>query len=116
MDVVGRLNGKKCLIRGNHDIFKLEDYTKYFYDVRGVHVMSDMILSHVPLHRESITSRFGTNVHGHLHGNRVMRTNKFHQTTIDPVYYSVCVEQIGFTPISIDDLRKNIASQKAAFE
>ena len=70
--IMHRLNGDKVLIKGNHDIFKLEDYTKYFRDIRGYHVMNGMIFSHVPVHPESL-ARFGCNVHGHLHANRVMK-------------------------------------------
>ena len=33
--------------------------------------MNGMILSHIPIHTESL-GRFGTNIHGHLHANRVM--------------------------------------------
>jgi len=99
------LNGDKVLIRGNHDIFKLEDYTPYFRDLRGYHVMGGMILSHIPVHEESI-GRFGVNVHGHLHSNRVMKDGN-----IDPRYFNVSVEQINFTPIALDDLRQRIKDQ-----
>jgi calcineurin-like phosphoesterase family protein len=46
--VMPRLNGDKVLIRGNHDIYKLKDYSKYFRDVRGYHILDGMILSHIP--------------------------------------------------------------------
>lgn len=96
---VGRLNGRKKLIRGNHDLFKMQDYAPYFDDLCGVYVLADMILSHIPLARECITTRFGTNVHGHLHANSMN----------DPVYFCVSVENIDYTPIELGELRKRIA-------
>ena len=33
-----RLNGDKILIKGNHDIYSLEEYTPFFRDVRAYHV------------------------------------------------------------------------------
>jgi calcineurin-like phosphoesterase family protein len=108
---LGRLNGDKVLIKGNHDIFKLEDYTPYFRDIRGYHVMNGMILSHIPLH-ESNLYRFGTNIHGHTHSNRVMKPNPSrwfpNQLVIDPRYHCVCVEQTDFAPILFEDVIKRI--------
>ena len=123
LDIMSRLNGDKVLIRGNHDIFKLEDYTKYFRDVRGYHVMSGMILSHIPIHEESI-GRFGVNVHGHLHANRVMRkaesTMEFMErgvrSWIDPRYHCVCVEQTDFAPILLEDMIKRIKAEGGTIE
>jgi calcineurin-like phosphoesterase family protein len=100
-----RLNGDKVLIKGNHDIFKLNDYTNHFRDIRGYHVMSGLILSHVPVHADSI-ERFGCNVHGHLHFRRVMLGNR-----IDPRYFNVSVECIDFAPILLEDLKKRILEQ-----
>jgi len=104
--IMERLNGDKVLIRGNHDIFHLEDYTKYFRDVRGYHVMNGMILSHVPIHPESL-ARFGTNIHGHLHANRVMLNEG-----IDARYQNVSVEQLpNYGPILFEDLQKKILAE-----
>lgn len=50
LTIMHRLNGDKVLIKGNHDIFKLGDYTQHFRDIRGYHVMDGMILSHIPVH------------------------------------------------------------------
>jgi calcineurin-like phosphoesterase family protein len=72
LSILDRLHGDKVLIKGNHDIFKLEDYTKYFRDIRAYHVMTGagVILSHIPLHPDS-HGRFGLNIHGHTHEKRV---------------------------------------------
>lgn len=105
LSVLGRLNGDKVLIRGNHDIFKIEEYLTYFRDIRGYHVMNGMILSHIPIHEQQL-ARFGCNIHGHLHSNRVMKDGK-----IDPRYHNVSVEQIDFTPILFEDVCKRIEKE-----
>lgn len=114
LKTLSRLNGDKVLIRGNHDIFKLEDYTEHFRDVRAYHVMNGMILSHVPIHEESL-GRFGVNIHGHLHWKRVMRdwgrrTNGAAQV-IDPRYHCVCVEHTDYAPILFEDVVRRIEDE-----
>lgn len=111
LSILDRLNGDKVLIRGNHDIFKLEDYTKYFRDVRGYHVMNGMILSHIPVH-DSALYRFGVNIHGHTHAYRVMRRDLFgDQLEVDLRYHCVCVEQTDFAPILFEDVVKRITDE-----
>lgn len=95
----GLLKGRKCLIKGNHDIFKLKDYVPYFDDVRAyvVHKHEDrkVILSHIPIHPDSV-GRWGVNVHGHLHANKID----------DPRYICVSMEHIDYTPVVLQDLLK----------
>jgi len=67
--------------------------------------MTGLILSHVPVHADSI-ERFGCNVHGHLHHRRVLIDGK-----IDPRYFNVSVECIDFAPILLEDLRTKILEQ-----
>lgn len=118
LHVLGRLNGDKVLIRGNHDIFKLEDYTTYFRDVRGYDVKNGMILSHIPVHVESL-GRFGVNIHGHLHANRVKKIRgvdvktgeMLYSTEIDPRYHNVCVEMTDFAPISLEEVYERIRNE-----
>ena len=40
---LSRLNGDKVLVKGNHDIFKLDEYTKYFRDVRSYQIMNNIV-------------------------------------------------------------------------
>jgi calcineurin-like phosphoesterase family protein len=117
--VLDRINCKDLvLIKGNHDIFKLEDYLQYFRDVRGYHVMNGLILSHIPVHPESL-ARFGCSIHGHLHANRVMKARGVDAKTgevlygneIDPRYFNVSVEQIDFAPILFEDVLRRICDQ-----
>jgi hypothetical protein len=78
-----------------------------------------MILSHIPVHEASL-GRFGVNIHGHLHSNRVkkargvdVRTGEIlYSNEIDPRYHCVCVEQTpDFAPILFEDILKRIEAE-----
>lgn len=120
---VKRLNGKKRLVRGNHDIFKDNDYREVGFDsLYGVRVFVDkFILSHIPLHPDCITDRFKVNVHGHLHANEVTRkiATKTWAVTgqhdvvdqIDPRYLCVSVEHTDYRPLSFDEVEARIKAR-----
>ena len=118
LKIMSRLNGDKVLIRGNHDIFRDDEYRLYFRELRAYHVMNGMILSHIPVHTDSL-SRFGVNIHGHTHANRVKKARGVDAKTgeilysdeIDPRYWCACVEQTDFAPILFEDALKRIAEQ-----
>lgn len=103
---VGRCNGTKVLIKGNHDRERLNDYAPFFKDIRSCHVLSGLILSHIPIHPSSL-ERFGCNVHGHTHSRKVLKDNG----EIDPRYFNICVEHTNYTPILLEDLRTKIIEQ-----
>lgn len=103
LTILARMNGRKVLIKGNHDTLDIQDYLPYFDDIRGCHQFSGMILTHIPVHEGSL-GRWPINVHGHLHANTVFKTG----TKIpDPRFISVCMEQLdNYTPISLEELKK----------
>lgn len=110
---VSRLNGRKRLVMGNHDIFKNKDYYDAgFEDLHAFRKFDDFACTHIPVHSDSL-GRWGYNVHGHTHANRVRlprgadaKTGQIlYSNKHDLRYVCVCVEQINFTPISIEDLR-----------
>ena len=118
LSIMSRLNGDKVLIRGNHDIFRATDYREHFRELRAYHVMNGMILSHIPVHAESL-GRFGVNIHGHLHANRVKKARGVDARTgevlysdaIDPRYHCVCVEQTDFAPILLEEVIARIEAE-----
>ena len=118
LKILNRLNGDKVLIRGNHDIFRDDEYRMYFRELRAYHVMNGLILSHIPVHEASL-GRFGCNIHGHLHANRVMKARGVDARTgeilysdeIDPRYWCACVEQTDFAPILFEDVIKRIEAE-----
>jgi calcineurin-like phosphoesterase family protein len=105
LPILHRLNGQKRLILGNHDHWKTNILEEYFVAVYGSRSLHDMILTHIPVHPNQI-DRFGTNVHGHLHGT-VMD---------DPRYLNVSVEQIGFTPIDLEEVRARIKAKQDRYD
>ncbi|CAB4127416.1 COG4186 Predicted phosphoesterase or phosphohydrolase [uncultured Caudovirales phage] len=93
LPIMDRLNGKKVLIKGNHDIFDAKEYLKYFEDVRAYTIYEKVIMSHIPVHPDT-KERWKMNIHGHLHTNVIE----------DPWYQNVSVEQIGFKPILLEEV------------
>ena len=104
LSIVTRLNGHKRLVRGNHDIFKTKDYLDVgFKEIYGVRVFTEhnLILSHIPLHPDSLKSRPWKNIHGHLHANTVQGEDA-------GLYRCVSVEQVNYTPVLLEDLKWHI--------
>lgn len=110
LPIVGRLNGHKRLLGGNHDIHKTKEYYQYFEEIKGVRVFEklDLILSHFPLHPESLRGNW-VNVHGHTHNN----VPALH---FGPRYLNVSVEMIDYRPITLEEVQKRVAAQKLEFE
>lgn len=105
LEIVTRMNGRKILIKGNHDVQKLSTYASVFVDVRAVHGLCGIVMSHVPIHPASLT-RWGTNVHGHLHD----------QDIYDPRYYCVSMERLDdYRPISLEQLKVKIEEKKQLY-
>ena len=114
IELVSKMNGRKVLVKGNHDIFKPQDYLNVFEDLRAFKVFPEqgIICSHIPLHPSGFEkgSRWVGNVHGHLHTNlvRLPSENKDsrydHTNPPDPRYLNVSVEQINYTPIDFNEV------------
>lgn len=98
-EIVPRLKGRICLVPGNHEPKEMRKYINLFDDVRGYVQRKGFVMSHVPLHPESL-ERWGLNIHGHLHNNRVRLKNG----SADPRYFCACVEQTGYRPIELTQI------------
>lgn len=108
--IMPRLNGKKCLIRGNHDNFKLSWYALWFYDVRGCHNLENYLLTHIPVHLDS-KARFKMNVHGHLHRNIVYK-NANGIKVPDVWYRNVCMDYNNYKPIPFEQIQHEFSVYK----
>lgn len=98
-----KLHGRKRLIVGNHDDIKWIAQKELFQKIMMWRMFPEhgLLLTHVPVHDTIIfEGRFKNfdkplNVHGHIHQNP-SPTDK---------HKCVCVEQIDYTPIHIEDIR-----------
>lgn len=127
LPILDRLNGEKVLIKGNHDVFRADEYLRYFKDIRGTHSLGgrgEFILSHIPVHPFYVTERWKGNIHGHLHSGKVTIVKQYienagergshiaHKAVPDPRYLCVSVEQINYTPISFEEAKKKWEEQQ----
>ncbi len=98
---VSRMNGRKVLIKGNHDIFKLQDYIDYFDDIRSIKVYpkNGITITHIPVHTSQLEHRFKLNVHGHTHSNLITQEGS---QVPDKRYLNVCLEHTNFCPVDFD--------------
>lgn len=103
---LGRLNGSKRLILGNHDIFNHEDYLPYFKRLHGSLKLGDLLLTHIPVHHESVAHWTTCNVHGHIHAHDIPSAK----------YFNVCVEMIDYAPIALEDLKVRIREKSSKYE
>ena len=114
--VVERLKGRKCLVPGNHEPKHMRKYFDLFDDVRGYVQRNGFIMSHIPLHPNSL-GRWKLNIHGHLHNNFVTKDyingyetpkdetyDPLNETIADLRYYCACVERTNFRPKLLDEI------------
>lgn len=106
LQLLPQLNGEQRLILGNHDIFHHDDYIKYFSRIYGSVKLDTYILSHYPVHVDSITHWCTANIHGHIHEKDIE----------DARYYNVSVENINYTPVSLDELKILIQQKRNKLE
>lgn len=114
LKTLSRLNGRKTLIAGNHDIYYSKEYLKYFDNIRAckMYPKHGLIFSHFPVHPHQLEHRFKFNVHGHLHSNEVLMS---HGKFTDERYLNICVEKTNYTPISFEEILQKLKIPKEGF-
>jgi len=107
LEIFDQLNGDKKLILGNHDIFSHDDYLKHFRRLYGSLKLDTFLLTHIPVHVDSIPQWCRANIHGHVHADSLL----------DSKYHNVCVEVTDYTPQPLYLIKENIARiQQRAME
>lgn len=101
------LQGKKFLVRGNHDELPTQAYLCYFEEVYGLVKYKNAWLSHAPMHPDELRGLY--NVHGHVHdatifGHFPCGDFPFSKHAPDRRYINTCPEIIGYAPRLFRDL------------
>lgn len=114
LHLAGRLNGRKKLILGNHDVHPIQMYLEHFETIASYKVFEWAILTHIPIHVDQL-NRFQRNIHGHLHGHVVTKEHSYvyagqdwTDTIYDDRYFCVAMENIDYKPISMDEIREKM--------
>lgn len=96
--ILGQLNGRKFLVKGNHDVQANQYYRdcgfEEVYDYPII-IKDFWILSHEPLYVN--TNMPYANLFGHVHNSPIFKT-------YSSQHYCVSVERINYTPISFDEI------------
>lgn len=102
-DLLGRLNGRKYLVMGNHDRgLSVRQWMEAGFDeVYSLPVILDgfYILSHEPVY-VNMASPYA-NVFGHVHSNPAYRD-------MSPCSFCACVERTGYRPVDFEAVKAGI--------
>jgi calcineurin-like phosphoesterase family protein len=89
------LNGQIEMVMGNHDHRSVGFWAKIGIKAnKKPIIIDDMIFSHAPVMFPELP-----NIHGHTHNN---------PTNIGGIHICVSVEQIDYTPISLDKIKERV--------
>jgi len=100
--ILNQLNGRKFLVKGNHDVKTNQFYRDLGFEEVYDHpvIIKDFwILSHEPLYVNSNMPY--ANIFGHVHNSPIIKT-------YSKQHYCVSVERINYTPISFNDIISTI--------
>ena len=102
--VMPQLMGHKRLILGNHDNHApIATYAKYFDKILAWRLFKPLILTHVPIHKESF-GKAQINIHGHIH-----------EKNYPGPYINVSVEQTDYHPVHLDELIKRASKMEGHY-
>lgn len=105
-----RLNGKKILVRGNHDNRKVFDKSGHeWYDLKGFNIDGHhFVMCHFPLAIWDKRHHGAWHLHGHSHGGYVIDHGNILDVGLDSAY-NILGEHKFFT---LDEIRQYMSERK----
>lgn len=116
--LLDRMNGRKRIILGNHDLPQhVPELMKYCEYVGGMEKYKGLFLTHCPIHPSELNYRVHYNIHGHIHENFIMTNKDIAGETINNIrdkrYINVCCEVQDYKPKTLNELIPNLEEFKA---
>lgn len=114
LNILQKLNGKKYLIKGNHDhvVEKSPEIRAEFEWIKDYYVLKHnnlkFVLFHFPIQVWDCQHYGSIHLYGHVHGNT--ETNHPMLLTLKNSF-NVSADVIDFTPINIDDIISKLSIQ-----
>ena len=107
--IIGKLPGRKFLMRGNHDYVPMSELCDTYEEIHGLLKKYHMWLSHCPIHPQEL--RGNINLHGHVHEKTVVKGPN-NRKWVDPSYINLSWDALmlnfGKPMIDIQQLREYI--------
>lgn len=111
--ILKQLNGKKYLIKGNHDHFlddkefdiTLFEWVKNYYTFRYNKIK--FVLFHYPILEWDGYYNNSIHLYGHVHNNNC----DYYSKVLGPRAINVSVEMLNYFPISIDKIMKRVMEE-----
>lgn len=109
-NILKRLNGRKILIRGNHDQQLKDDLLKHFEEIHQLHEIQindsmnnkRVVMCHYPLREWNLFHRGSFMLYGHVHGK--LNENK-------DLMCDVGVDSWNYFPASWEDIKLHMKSK-----
>lgn len=116
--IMGRLNGSKRLLVGNHDYEYVKALAPYFKKIGLWRIFKEegFVCTHIPLMPSQFRHAVSHNVHGHIHERLVRTTGETANLAAgaDPRYINICVEHTNYKPLHLDEIVAEIKRRKDA--
>ena len=100
--LITRLRGVHRLIMGNHDTHAKDLLEAFKGKIYGSYTLKDqdVLLTHIPIEVNQLSSRHRHNIHGHIHDLKYQPQG---------AYTNVNIEHCGYMPVPLEEIMEGIS-------
>lgn len=112
-NIINKLNGKKYIVRGNHDRLGVKTYEELGFNVlKNAPIELEeykILLSHIPVPDKQIPKGF-INLHGHMHDKKLYECIEKYDSKLYSIekHINISCDVTDFRPISLQEIKSYI--------